>query len=73
MIRLTVRLGRAQRRALLHAGLVPGEATPADVEKAFYEPGSLVQRLAPPEVTMDRSEPAPPTHRPRYRWTISTG
>jgi pimeloyl-ACP methyl ester carboxylesterase len=66
-------LGRAQRRALLHAGLVPGEATPADVEKAFYEPGALVQRLAPPEATMDRSEPAPPTHRPRYRWTISTG
>lgn len=66
-------LGAAQRRALLHAGLLPGEATPADVEQAFYEPGALVQRLAPPEVTMDRTEPAPPTRRPRYRWSISTG
>ena len=66
-------LGAAQRRALLHAGLLPGAATPADVEQAFYEPGALVQRLAPPEVTMDRTEPAPPTRRPRYRWSISTG
>src|SRR4029453_1221341 len=30
-------LGAAQRRALLHAGLVPGEASRADVEDAFYE------------------------------------
>jgi pimeloyl-ACP methyl ester carboxylesterase len=65
-------LGRAQRRALLHAGLLPGEATPADVEEAFYERGSLVQRLAPSEVTMDRNEPAPPSRPPRFRWTITT-
>jgi len=65
-------LGAAQRRALLHAGLLPGEATPADVEKAFYEPGALVQRLAPAEATIVTGEPAPPTRRARYSWTIST-
>jgi pimeloyl-ACP methyl ester carboxylesterase len=66
-------LGAAQRRALLHAGLVPGEATPADVEAAFYDKGALVQRLAPPEATLDGTgEPVAPTRRPRYRWTVST-
>lgn len=64
-------LGTAQRRALLHAGLVPGEASPADVESAFYEPGALVQRLAPAESTTTGGPPAPPARRPRYRWTIT--
>ena len=64
-------LGTAQRRALLHAGLVPGEATPSDVEAAFYEPGALVQRLAPPEATTTGGPPAPPARRPRFRWTIT--
>jgi pimeloyl-ACP methyl ester carboxylesterase len=65
-------LGAAQRRALLHAGLLPGEATPADVEQAFYERGALVQRLAPAEITSVGGEPAPPTRRSRYRWTVTT-
>jgi hypothetical protein len=65
-------LGAAQRRALLHHGLVPGEATPADAEEAFYEHGALVQRLAPAEETLASGEPAPPARRPRYRWTVST-
>lgn len=65
-------LGSAQRRALLHAGLLPGEATPADVEAAFYERGALVQRLAPVEATISGGPPAPPTRRARYRWTITT-
>jgi hypothetical protein len=65
-------LGAAQRRALLHAGLLPGEATPADAEGAFYEQGALVQRLAPAEATTQGGEPAPPSRRSRYRWTVST-
>ncbi len=65
------RLGTAQRRALLHAGLVPGEATPADVEAAFYEPDALVRHLAPPEATTGTGRPAPPARRPRYRWTVT--
>jgi pimeloyl-ACP methyl ester carboxylesterase len=65
-------LGAAQRRALLHAGLVPGEASRADVEDAFYEKGSLVQRLAPAEATTEGGDPAPPSRRSRYRWTVST-
>ena len=65
-------LGAAQRRALLHAGLVPGEASPADVEAAFYEHGALVQRLAPAEATLDTDDPAPPQRRARYRWTVTT-
>jgi pimeloyl-ACP methyl ester carboxylesterase len=65
-------LGTAQRRALLHAGLLPGEATPADVEDAFYDHGALVQRLAPAELTSQGGEPAPPTRRARFRWTVTT-
>ncbi len=65
-------LGAAQRRALLHAGLVPGEATPEDVERAFYEPGALVQRLAPVEETLPSGELVPPARPPRYRWTVRT-
>jgi hypothetical protein len=65
-------LGAAQRRALLHAGLVPGEATRADVEAAFYDRGALVQRLAPAEKTLDRHDPAPPPRRSRYTWKVTT-
>jgi pimeloyl-ACP methyl ester carboxylesterase len=65
-------LGAAQRRALLHAGLVPGEATTADAEEAFYEHGALVQRLAPASETLGAGDLAPPARRSRYRWTIST-
>jgi pimeloyl-ACP methyl ester carboxylesterase len=65
-------LGAAQRRALLHAGLVPGEASRGDVEEAFYEKGSLVQRLAPAEATTEGGDPAPPSRRSRYSWTVST-
>jgi pimeloyl-ACP methyl ester carboxylesterase len=65
------RLGAAQRMALLHAGMLPGEATAADVEEAFYEKGALVQRLAPAELTVAAGEPAPPTRAPRYTWTIT--
>ncbi len=65
-------LGAAQRRALLHEGLVPGEATPADAEEVFYAKGALVQRLAPAEETLGSGEPAPPARRSRYRWSIST-
>ena len=49
-----------------------GEASRADVEDAFYEKGSLVQRLAPAEATTEGGEPAPPSRRSRYRWTVST-
>jgi hypothetical protein len=65
-------LGAAQRRALLHAGLVPGEATRADVEAAFYDRGALVQRLAPAEKTLDRHDPAPRPRRSRYTWKVTT-
>jgi hypothetical protein len=65
-------LGAAQRRALLHAGLVPGEATPADVEEAFYEPGARVQRMAPAEVTTHGGPPVPPARPARYEFTVST-
>ncbi len=65
-------LGAAQRRALLHAGLLPGEVSLADVEGAFYERGALVQRLAPAELTSEGGEPAPPTRRPRFSWTVTT-
>lgn len=67
------RLGAAQRMALLHAGLLPGEASPADVEGAFYEPGALVQRLAPVEATVAPEEPAPPARAPRYTWKVTNG
>jgi pimeloyl-ACP methyl ester carboxylesterase len=66
------RLGAAQRRALLHAGLLPGEATTTDAEEAFYERGALVQRLAPAGETSLSGAPAPPARRSRYRWTTST-
>ena len=65
-------LGAAQRRALLHAGLLPGEVSLTDVEEAFYERGALVQRLAPAELTTQGGEPAPPTRRPRISWTVTT-
>ena len=65
-------LGAAQRRALLHAGLLPGEVSLTDVEEAFYERGALVQRLAPAELTTQGGEPAPPTRRPRFSWTVTT-
>jgi len=65
------RLGEAQRRVLEDEGLVPGEATLADVEEALYARGALVQRLAPAEDTLDTGEPAPPAHQPRYRWEVS--
>ena len=65
-------LGAAQRRALLHAGLLPGEVSLTDVEEAFYERGALVQRLAPAELTTQGGEPAPATRRPRFSWTVTT-
>ena len=69
---LNGRLGEAQRRALEDADLVPGEATLAEVEDAFYVHGALVQRLAPAEDTLGTGEPAPPARRSRYRWDVST-
>jgi len=62
-------LGAAQRRALLHAGLLPGEASPTDVEQAFYDRGALVQRLAPVEATA-RGGPTAPLRPARYRYAM---
>jgi pimeloyl-ACP methyl ester carboxylesterase len=65
-------LGAAQRRALRQAGLLPGQATTADAEEAFYVHGALVQRLAPAEATIGAGDLAPPSRRSRYTWTVST-
>ncbi len=65
-------LGAAQRRALLHAGLLPGEASPADVETAFYEQGRPRPAPRPGRGDHRHRRARPPTRRARYRWTVST-
>ena len=64
-------LGAAQRMALLHAGIVPGDAGIEDVEAALYEPDAPVLELTPPQPDPGEA-PQAPARRPRYDFEITT-
>lgn len=60
------RLGAAYETALVDAGLDPGSATIADIERTFYEPGAPVGAFTP-ELCFARSDRR---CTPRYRFTV---